>query len=131
MILLDTHAWLWMSSEPKKLSKEATRAIRRGASGGGLAIAAFSLYETAWLFASGRVRSTRTAAQALQRMVEATRVETLELSWEVAATAAQLPESLTGDPGDRLIVATALVHAIPLVTKDSRIADSGVCKVIW
>jgi PIN domain nuclease of toxin-antitoxin system len=120
-----------MSSEPKKLSKEAAREIRRAAAGGGLSIAAFSLYEAAWLFASGRVRSTRTASQTLQRMVEVTRVETLELSLEVAATAAQLPDSMPRDPGDRLIVATALVHAIPLVTKDSRIAESGVCRVIW
>jgi PIN domain nuclease of toxin-antitoxin system len=131
MILLDTHTWLWMSAEPKKLSKEAAREIRRGAAGGGLAIAAISLYETAWLFASGKVRSTRTASQALQRMIETTRVETLELSLDIAATAAQLPDAIPRDPADRMIVATALVHAIPLVTKDSRITESGVCRVIW
>jgi PIN domain nuclease of toxin-antitoxin system len=30
-----------------------------------------------------------------------------------------------------LIIATALVHAIPLVTKDARIHESNACKAVW
>jgi len=49
----------------------------------------------------------------------------------VTATAVRLPASVPGDPADRLIVATALVHAIPLVTRDARIIDSNACSTIW
>jgi len=35
------------------------------------------------------------------------------------------------DPADRLIAATAATRALPLVTKDARIEESGACEVIW
>ena len=38
---------------------------------------------------------------------------------------------LGGDPGDRLIAATALLEGAPLVTKDARIAASSVVPVVW
>lgn len=36
-----------------------------------------------------------------------------------------------GDPADRLIVATARVHGVALVTKDGRITESGVVETLW
>jgi len=37
MIVLDTHAWLWLCLEPQRLSAAAVTAIRRSLSDGGLA----------------------------------------------------------------------------------------------
>jgi PIN domain nuclease of toxin-antitoxin system len=54
----------------------------------------------------------------------------LPLTIEIAATAATLPDPIR-DPADRLIVATALHHGVPLVTKDSRIHHSGLVQTIW
>jgi PIN domain nuclease of toxin-antitoxin system len=129
--LLDTHALLWLASEPKKLSRAATAAITRAAKTGALAIASITLLETAWLLASGRVRSSGTVAKALADLLEATGVEVLELTPDVAATAAQLPDTVPADPADRVIVATAIVHGISLITRDGRIADSAACRTIW
>ena len=42
----------------------------------------------------------------------------------------QLPPSFHGDPADRLIVATALCHGLPLATHDSAIQASCVIP-IW
>ncbi len=131
MILLDTHAWLWLALEPKKLSRAATQAIRQSAKGSGLAVASISLLEVAFLFANGRVRSRGTVSQAVQELVTETRVDVLELTPEIAATAVQLSDAVPKDPADRLIVATALVHALPLVTRDARILESEACRAIW
>ncbi len=49
MILLDTHVLVWLSTEPAKLSKQASRAIRRASRSGGIAISAITLWELAWL----------------------------------------------------------------------------------
>lgn len=49
----------------------------------------------------------------------------------IFAMAHQLRGALHGDPGDRLIVATALVHGAKLVTRDARISDSGLVPVGW
>lgn len=131
MILLDTHVLLWLAIEPKRLSRDAARAIRGGTRKDGIAIASISLLELAWLFANGRVRTGETVAKAVSRLVDSTCVITLELTPEIAATAVDLPQSIPADPADRLIVATALVHALPLVTRDPRIQDANLCKTVW
>ena len=55
MILLDTHVFLWLCLEPKKLSQPATRAIRRAAATGGVATASITLWEIAMLIALGKI----------------------------------------------------------------------------
>jgi PIN domain nuclease of toxin-antitoxin system len=131
VILLDTHALVWLAVEPKKLSRPATRAIAQAAKSGSLAIASITLLETAWLFAKGRLRAAGSTTNAVAELVEATGASVLEITAEIAGTAAQLPASVPADPADRLIVATALVHALPLVTRDARIQESGACRVVW
>ncbi len=131
MILLDTHVLLWLTMEPKKLSRVATAAIERAVKGGGLAIASVTLLECAWLLAKGRVRTAGSVSSALGELLEATAADVLELTPDIAATAVQLPNSVPTDPADRLIVATAIVHGLSLVTRDARIADSETCRTIW
>ena len=40
-----------------------------------------------------------------------------------------LPDSFHGDPADRLIVATARAHVLPLATRDTRIRRSRIVRV--
>jgi PIN domain nuclease of toxin-antitoxin system len=65
-------------------------------------------------------------AAARDQTVDAT---VLAITPDIAATAAALP--IHGDPADRLIVATAIVHRAPLVTKDQRIRAAGVVETLW
>jgi PIN domain nuclease of toxin-antitoxin system len=58
-------------------------------------------------------------------------VELLSLTPAIAVKAAGLPSTFPGDSGDRLIVATALVEAAPLVTKDERVRRSGTAETAW
>jgi PIN domain nuclease of toxin-antitoxin system len=51
------------------------------------------------------------------------------LTWEVAARANELP-SHHRDPWDRLLIATALIEGIPIVTNDRAFAAYGV-PTIW
>jgi PIN domain nuclease of toxin-antitoxin system len=131
LILLDTHAWLWLALEPKKLSRPAAAAIQRAAKTGALAIASITLLEAAWLFANGRIRNPGTVSNALRELVESVPTEILDVTTDVAATAVQLPSTVPADPADRLIVATAIVHGYPLVTRDARIQASASCRTIW
>ena len=51
--------------------------------------------------------------------------------WEAEATeVAALPDTFHRDPGDRLIVATARVLNLPLLSIDRRICDSGFVRVV-
>jgi PIN domain nuclease of toxin-antitoxin system len=42
---------------------------------------------------------------------------------QIAVEAVQLPPSLDGDPADQILVATARVLGIPLLTADRRLID--------
>lgn len=129
MILLDTHVVVWLAFEPDKLSKRAKEAIRGARLQGGLAIAAITLLELAWLAEKGRVVTTLSVESFVRRC--ALKMTVLPITPEIAARAVSLPESYPKDPQDRLIAATALVEGIELVTHDGLIGRSGLVPVIW
>jgi PIN domain nuclease of toxin-antitoxin system len=129
MILLDTHVVVWLAFEPGKLSKRAKEAIRGARLEGGLAIAAISLLELAWLAENGRVETTL-STESFVRLC-ASKMTVLPITPEIAARAVSFPATYPKDPEDRLIAATALVEGIKLVTHDRLIKRSGVVPVIW
>ena len=131
MILLDTHALLWLAVEPKRLSAPAKSAIRSATRSGGLAIASITLWEIAMLFARGRIRARGTVEASVRLMVESTGALVRDLTVSVAALAAQLHADFPDDPADRLIAATAMEEGLSLVTRDDRIRSSGLVKTIW
>ncbi len=131
MILLDTHVWVWLAVEPKRLSRHATTAIRKAAESGGISIASISLWELAMLFAHGRLRAPGTVETSVRSVVEKTGVIIHEITPEIAALSTMFPKSYPQDPADRLIGATARSLGLSLVTKDQRILDSELLKSIW
>jgi PIN domain nuclease of toxin-antitoxin system len=50
---------------------------------------------------------------------------------DIAERAAQFGDSFSGDPADRLIAATALLRAVPLVTYDEKLRDVQHLPTIW
>jgi PIN domain nuclease of toxin-antitoxin system len=129
VILLDTHIVIWLALEPAKLSKRAKEAIRVARAQGGLAIAAITLLELAWLAENGRIE-TKLSVESFVRQC-ASKMTVLAITPEIAARAVSLPDPYPKDPQDRLIGATALVEGIPLVTRDKLIKSSGMIPIIW
>lgn len=131
MILLDTHVLVWMVSSPSKLSRAATREIRKAQREGGCAIASISLWELALLFAKGRLRAPGTVEASIREIVDSAEVSVLEITSDIAGLAMAFPEPYPKDPGDRLIGATALARGITLITQDERILASPLVRSIW
>ena len=132
MILLDTHAVYWLNKAPQKLSGSAVRAIRRAAASTGLGLASISLWELALLIEARRLRLTGATTQAfLAAVAQTPNLTILEITAEIAALAAQSPAGFPKDPADRLIAATALVHDIPIVTKDRQMQERADLRTIW
>jgi len=133
MILLDTHVLIWMSSDPKKLTKRAREAIRgareTGRQDSGIAVAAITLWELAWLAHSGRLQVAGSVDSYVRETVS--RVIVRPLTAEIAALAVQMPADFSRDPADRMIVATAAAEGLALLTADDRIRKSGRVTVIW
>jgi PIN domain nuclease of toxin-antitoxin system len=78
------------------------------------------------LHSKGRLSLDRPLALWLRQAAAAAVVVLLPLDVEVVLALDHLPQSFHGNPADRLIVATALTHGLPLATQDSAIQTSGV-----
>jgi PIN domain nuclease of toxin-antitoxin system len=131
MILLDTHVWVWLAAEPKKLSRAAAAAIRRATLSGGISVASVSLWELAMLFSLGRLRTAGTIESGVRSVMDETGVIVHEITAEIAALATAFPNDYPQDPADRLIGATARSLSLPLITRDQRVLDSKLIKAIW
>jgi PIN domain nuclease of toxin-antitoxin system len=129
VILLDTHVLVSLTTEPARLSRQASSAIRRAGRAGGIAISAISLWELAWLATHGRLQPTGTVEAYLDEI--SSRVAVRPITTKVTALANQFPADYSSDPCDRLIGATALAEAIVLVTKDTKIRDCKQLRTLW
>jgi PIN domain nuclease of toxin-antitoxin system len=131
VILLDTHALIWLVAEPARLSRLAAEAIRRARTTGGLAVASITLWELAILLVRGHVRGQGTVDASIRQVVDTARVSVREITPEIAALSTQFPEDFPRDPADRLIAATARAEGLILVTRDERIRASTLVRTVW
>jgi PIN domain nuclease of toxin-antitoxin system len=67
----------------------------------------------------------------VDQALKAPKVRLLPLTPRIALKSTMLGDGFHGDPVDRILVATASEHAIPLISKDERIAVYQGLKVIW
>lgn len=128
MIVLDTHAWLWWASQPDKLGRAGRREIGRATR---IGVPAICTLEIAFGAARGRIVLDRPTLDWLQDALALPRVELLPLTPAVAVKAAELPAGFPGDPADRVIAATAILHSALLVTKDDRIKAFAGVRCAW
>lgn len=128
MILLDTHVWIWLASDPEKLSIAARKKISGTKKKG---ISAISCWEFATLVHKGRVSLDRSPLEWMEQSFEELGIELIPLTPSIAVRSTQLGRNFQGDPADRLILATALVLSAPLVTKDERIRGFSGVETIW
>jgi PIN domain nuclease of toxin-antitoxin system len=117
-LVLDTHVVQWWTAEPERVSRAATRAIEAADE---LAVASITWFELAWLAKRGRITLGVSIRSWLD--VLAAQIRTVNINPAIATTAADLPETFSGDPADRLIYATAVELGCELVTKDHRLRN--------
>jgi PIN domain nuclease of toxin-antitoxin system len=128
--LLDTHVWVWWLTPGSPLSSVERAALDTKAGRRELFLAAISLWEAQVLHAKRQLELPLRFADWLDRAADARMISVLPLSIEVVLALDALPASFHGDPADRLIVATARTHAMPLATHDMAIRRSRAVK-LW
>jgi PIN domain nuclease of toxin-antitoxin system len=131
VILLDTYVLAWLVADEDRLSRSAKSAIRRARASDGMAIADITIWELAFLFTRGILRTHGTVENTVRNFVTRSGVNVKPITPEIAALATQFPEDYPRDPVDRLIGATARAEGIALVTRDERIRSSPLLKTIW
>jgi PIN domain nuclease of toxin-antitoxin system len=131
VILLDTHVLAWLVTDDDRLSRSARSAIRRARASDGVAIADVTIWELAFLFSRGLLRTRGTVENTVHNFVTRSGVSVKPITAEIAALATQFPEDYPKDPIDRLIGATARAEGIALVTRDEKIRSSPLVRTIW
>ncbi len=122
MILLDTHALVWMLREPDKISVGGRQCI---ATSGSLAVSAASLYEIALKGGRGKWPQVVGMLEAdLESRFLQDGIAVLPVTGRVMQRAGALDWDHR-DPFDRMIVVTALEQGIPVVSKDVTLDTLG------
>jgi PIN domain nuclease of toxin-antitoxin system len=130
LILLDTHAVVWLTAEPERLSPPARAAIAEARKKEEpLAVCDFTLLELATLKRKGRL-AVSISLESLLQEIEA-RFVVLPISARACALSLSFPPSYPNDPADRIIGATSLAEGAPLITADRAIRESNVVQTIW
>lgn len=129
MILLDTHALVWLAGEPDRLSQAAQAALSAEPEA---AIATISIQEIAYLSARGRLKMDRSVETWIGDALAIHDVRVVPPTVATALRAGSLdPDRFHGDPIDRLIYATAVEHDLRLISADKRLRDADPTRVIW
>jgi PIN domain nuclease of toxin-antitoxin system len=123
-LLLDTHFWIWWLTPRSPLKPAERNALDAAAEAGGVCLAAISLWEAQLLHLKRRLELPLPFSEWLTRATESRVLTVLPLDCDVIIALGALPTGFQGDRADRLIVATARTHSIPLATRDRAIRRS-------
>ena len=118
MILLDTHALIWFTTD-SGLGKNSVALADKALAEDCLTVSAISFWEIALLVSKSRIKPIDSAAELRERVLDAGIIE-LPITGDIALRAVDLA-NLPDDPADRFIMATAIVHGATLMTADDQL----------
>lgn len=125
LLLLDTHAWLWLVGGAEPLKRSVLSAVEQGARQGRIRVSAISVWEVAMLEAKGRIRLSKDCLVWIQDALASPGISLAPLTPEIAVEGCRLPGAFHGDPADRILVATARLLGATLLTRDAMILSYG------
>ena len=125
--LLDTHAVVWAAEGDARLGPAAVELLRNLRAGEAV-VSGITLLEIAMLAKKDRIRLSVPAEEYLCGIQR--NFPPLPITSEIASIAMEL-ELPQADPFDRVIVATAKHHNLPLLTRDQNITACGIIRIVW
>ena len=120
--LLDTCALIWLGMGGGDLSADAKRRITVASS---LYYSSISVWEIARLQKEGKIVIPVDAEEFFADLAELYGLSAIPPNDEIMLRAANLPD-FHKDPADRIIIATALIGGMPIVTGDNKFSQYGV-----
>lgn len=110
-----------MATGDHSLTRGARSEISRAARREQLFCSAITAWEIATLARRGRLRLAISPTAFVNQLFGHPGVREVPVDRDIGLTAGSLPGELHADPADRLIIATAIVHGMRLMTRDERI----------
>jgi len=119
MILLDTHALIWLDEGNKRLGPATLDMVNAAHSKGHLSVSAITFWEVAMLVEKRRLEISIELTAWRRNLLDSGLLE-IPLSGAIGIRASRL-KNFHGDPADCMIAATALETSASLVTADKKI----------
>ncbi len=133
MILLDTHILLWLAEDDPRIGLNVRDTLNEAAAHHELFLSPISVWEIALKHSRGRLHLDRPLRLWVRQIMQRTNLQLAPVTTDIACECAELPTAFHGDPADRLIVATARVENLQLVTADTKLltlAEQGFFQAI-
>lgn len=122
MILLDTHIGIWLADESAQLTKQHRQAIEYHKADG-LGVSTISCWEVAKLVEYNRLKLACPVKEWMEIAITLPGIQLIGLTPKIAIESTKLPGSFHCDPADQIIVATARVYNLELLTTDEKILE--------
>jgi PIN domain nuclease of toxin-antitoxin system len=126
-LLLDTHALLWAIDEPVKLSADAAANLHDPTND--LMVSAATVWEVAIKFGIKKLVLPQPYGVWMNQAIVDLKARLLAITVAYAECQSSLPDHHR-DPFDRLLIAQALVEAVPIVSADTALDPYGVNR-LW
>lgn len=128
----DTHAIIWHLVNDRRLSSRARQVFTETDAGQHqVFIPSIVVVEAVYLAERQRINSTTLAQLLALSKASPTNYQVIPLDLEVIQALRATDRTLVPELPDRIIVATALLRGLQLVTRDSAIATAGIVAVLW
>lgn len=123
-LLLDTHIWIWyLEGASQQLSRPVSSLIERSGKASRLLVSDISYWEVAVKAAKGKLTLSVDAGVWLSRASAAPGIRFLPIDRDVLLLSTRLAGTARNDPADRMLIATAQLNNVPLVTADKLVID--------
>lgn len=122
-VLLDTCAVIWIANK-NPMTAVSLDAVQYAGLHEGVFVSPVSAWEIGMLDRRSQTNGLKFMPDAktwFARLMSAPSIRSAPFTPDIAISASSLPEPLHGDPGDRLLIATARHLGIPIVTRDRKI----------
>ena len=126
-LLLDTHAFIWLDSNPSRLSKQVRLLLQD--SNNTLLLSVVSIWEMQIKTQMGKLQLSLSLAEVVETQQQANMIEILPVSLSHVLALDHLPFHHK-DPFDRLLIAQANIENAALVSQDTILASYPV-QLIW
>ncbi len=128
MILLDTHALIWWTLSPSELSKKARAACSEIEKNSGY-ISSISIWEIGIKIMNKKLDIGMPVSDYLEKLKMMNLLNIIPVDEKIWVESLML-DWVNRDPADRVIVATAKINNLSILSKDSKISQFY-RKTIW
>ncbi len=129
--LLDTHTWIWWHMRPEKLSRKVKGLIADPERYEELLLSAISVWEFCKLLEKGRIGISCDPEEWLAVALAMPKFRLVPLSPPIAYRSTVLPQALSSDPADQIIIATARDENATILTKDAVMRGYKHVRTMW